>query len=43
MRFRTSLLTFLSLCLLIGAMPSQVAMADPSPDQLAALKAHEQR
>ena len=42
MRFRTSLLTFLSLCLLIGAMPSQVAMADPSPDQLAALKAQEQ-
>jgi stage II sporulation protein D len=42
MRFRTFLLTFLSLCLLTGAMPARVALADPGPDQLAQLKAQEQ-
>jgi stage II sporulation protein D len=42
MRFRTFLLAFVSLCLLMGAVPSPVAMADPSPEQLAALKAQEQ-
>src|SRR5437016_5809599 len=42
MRFRKSLLTFLSLCLLTGAMPWQVVRAETSQDRLAALKAQEQ-
>jgi stage II sporulation protein D len=42
MRFRKPLLTFLSLCLLAGAMPWQVVMADSSQDRLAVLKAQEQ-
>src|SRR5258708_345579 len=42
MRLRTFLPTFLSVCLMVGAMPATSALADPTPDQLAALKAQEQ-
>lgn len=42
MRLRTFLPTFLSVCLLVGAMPATPALADPTPDQLAALQAQEQ-
>src|SRR5258708_16610485 len=42
MRLRTFLPTFLSVCLMVGAMPVTSALADPTPEQLAALKAQEQ-
>src|SRR5258708_7918440 len=42
MRLRTFLPTLLSVCVMVGAMPATSALADPSPDQLAALKAQEQ-
>src|SRR5258708_21368037 len=42
MRPRTFLPTFLSVCLMVGALPVTSALADPTPDQLAALRAQEQ-
>src|SRR5258708_23146863 len=42
MRLRRFLPTSLSVCLMVGAMPVTSALADPTPEQLAALKAQEQ-
>src|SRR5258708_26718744 len=42
MRLRTFLPTFLCVCLMVGATPATSALADPTPDQLAALRAQEQ-
>src|SRR5258708_5066477 len=42
MRLRTFLPTFLCVCLMVRATPATSALADPTPDQLAGLKAQEQ-
>ena len=42
MRFRTPLLTFVSVCLLAGTTPVVPALADPTTDQLYQLKLQEQ-
>src|ERR1700694_1564087 len=42
MRLRISVLALASACLLASTMPVQVALADPTADQLSQLKAQEQ-